>query len=81
MKEGREKLNFLGFDENVKNTLVFLKPRTILYFLLKLNSGSKPLQSVAPLSISHRNAMACCVALRHRTAPRGRYSAAIDYYD
>jgi len=25
MKEGREKLNFLGFDENVKNTLVFLK--------------------------------------------------------
>jgi len=36
MKEGREKLNFLGFDENVKNTLVFfIKPRTILYFLLK----------------------------------------------
>jgi len=25
MKEGREKLNFLGFDENVKNTLVFFK--------------------------------------------------------
>jgi len=35
MKEGGEKLNFLGFDENVKNTLVFLKPRTNLYFLLK----------------------------------------------
>jgi len=25
MKEGREKLNFLGFDENVKNTFIFLK--------------------------------------------------------
>jgi len=24
MKEGGENLNFLGFDENVKNTLVFL---------------------------------------------------------
>jgi len=23
MKEGGENLNFLGFDENVKNTLVF----------------------------------------------------------
>jgi len=51
MKEGGENLNFLGFDENVKNTLVFFKPRTILYFLLKWNSGSKPQnRSVAPLS-------------------------------
>jgi len=37
MKEGREKLNFLGFDENVKNTLVFfLKTKDNFVFSLKI---------------------------------------------
>jgi len=61
------------------------KPRTILYFLLKWNSGSKPQNRYEAVrrysaAISHRNAMACCIALRHRTAPRGWYSAAIGRY-
>jgi len=36
MKEGREKLNFLGFDENVKNTLVFFKTKDNLVFSRKM---------------------------------------------
>jgi len=31
---------FLGFDESVQNTLVFFKPRTILYFHLKLKCNA-----------------------------------------
>jgi len=36
MKEGGENLNFLGFDENVKNTLVFFKTKDNFVFSLKM---------------------------------------------
>jgi len=37
MKEGREKLNFLGFDENVIKTFVFfLKTKDNFVFSLKM---------------------------------------------
>jgi len=36
MKEGREKLNFLGFDENIKNTLVFFKTKDNYVYSLKM---------------------------------------------
>jgi hypothetical protein len=36
MKEGREKLKLLGFDENDKNTLVFFKTKENLVFSCKM---------------------------------------------
>jgi len=38
MKEGREKLKFFGFDENVKNTLVFFlnQGQFCIFFSVKM---------------------------------------------
>jgi len=80
----REKLNILGFDENVKNTLVFfLKPRTVLYFLLKWNSGSKPQNRYEALRrylTPQRYGLLRSAPAPHRAATIAPLLAAIDYY-